>query len=92
MNCDYERTLSAGGDDGIRTHDPLLAGQVLSQLSYTPIGVCSVVFKEHEEFDNPSKLNNKRRCTLNLVVLGYDSTLEFSQHPIGCCQFSIERR
>ena len=29
--------LSAGGDDGIRTHDPLLAGQVLSQLSYTPI-------------------------------------------------------
>ncbi len=27
----------AGGDDGIRTHDPLLAGQVLSQLSYTPI-------------------------------------------------------
>ena len=33
-------TLSAmptGGDDGIRTHDPLLAGQVLSQLSYTPI-------------------------------------------------------
>ena len=31
-------TLSViGGDDGIRTHDPLLAGQVLSQLSYTPI-------------------------------------------------------
>ena len=31
------RRLAAGGDDGIRTHDPLLAGQVLSQLSYTPI-------------------------------------------------------
>ena len=30
-----------GGDDGIRTHDPLLAGQVLSQLSYTPIWVFS---------------------------------------------------
>ena len=31
-----------GGDDGIRTHDPLLAGQVLSQLSYTPklLGIC----------------------------------------------------
>ena len=27
-----------GGDDGIRTHDPLLAGQVLSQLSYTHKG------------------------------------------------------
>ena len=30
-----------GGDDGIRTHDPLLAGQVLSQLSYTPMGYMS---------------------------------------------------
>ena len=30
-------TLSGGGDDGVRTHDPLLAGQVLSQLSYTPM-------------------------------------------------------
>ena len=30
-------TLGQTGDDGIRTHDPLLAGQVLSQLSYTPI-------------------------------------------------------
>ena len=29
--------LENGGDDGNRTHDPLLAGQVLSQLSYTPI-------------------------------------------------------
>ena len=29
--------LPGGGDDGVRTHDPLLAGQVLSQLSYTPI-------------------------------------------------------
>jgi hypothetical protein len=25
-----------GGDDGIRTHDPLLAKQVLCQLSYVP--------------------------------------------------------
>ena len=30
-------SLTLGGDDGNRTHDPLLAGQVLSQLSYTPI-------------------------------------------------------
>ena len=34
---DWLRQLAAGGDDGNRTHDPLLAGQVLSQLSYTPI-------------------------------------------------------
>ena len=31
------RCYDFGGDDGNRTHDPLLAGQVLSQLSYTPI-------------------------------------------------------
>ena len=36
----FTRTFrSFDGDDGIRTHDPLLAGQVLSQLSYTPICV-----------------------------------------------------
>ena len=29
--------FAAGGDEGNRTLDPLLAGQVLSQLSYTPI-------------------------------------------------------
>ena len=34
---DFVGLSSHGGDDGIRTHDPLLAGQVLSQLSYTPI-------------------------------------------------------
>ena len=33
----WGRQLAGGGDDGNRTHDPLLAGQVLSQLSYTPI-------------------------------------------------------
>ncbi len=27
----------SGGDEGNRTPDPLLAGQVLSQLSYTPV-------------------------------------------------------
>ena len=32
------------GDEGIRTPDPLLARQVLSQLSYTPIGVLLIHF------------------------------------------------
>ena len=31
------KLLSANGDGEIRTLDPLLARQVLSQLSYTPI-------------------------------------------------------
>ena len=34
-----------GGDDGVRTHDPLLAGQVLSQLSYTPMFPGSIPFQ-----------------------------------------------
>ena len=33
----FGRYHNFGGDDGNRTHDPLLAGQVLSQLSYTPM-------------------------------------------------------
>ena len=43
---DWSRT-ARGGDDGIRTHDPLLAGQVLSQLSYTPVCLypSSLLFK-----------------------------------------------
>ena len=46
----------AGGDDGIRTHDPLLAGQVLSQLSYTP------VFRFRSAPATHSKLNNKYKA------------------------------
>ena len=30
---------AAYGDNEIRTHDPLLARQVLSQLSYTPVQI-----------------------------------------------------
>ena len=45
------RTLSAGGDDGNRTHDPLLAGQVLSQLSYTP--KFNVIREEVEKIATP---------------------------------------
>ena len=33
----YAATSKNGGDEGNRTLDPLLAGQVLSQLSYTPM-------------------------------------------------------
>ena len=34
----YKLFESVGGDEENRTPDPLLARQVLSQLSYTPIG------------------------------------------------------
>ena len=42
--------LSAGGDDGVRTHDPLLAGQVLSQLSYTPVSGLLSLFQRSQRF------------------------------------------
>ena len=35
--CVLPLSVTFGGDEGNRTLDPLLAGQVLSQLSYTPI-------------------------------------------------------
>ncbi len=36
--------LISSGDKGIRTLDPLRARQVLSQLSYTPMGI--ILFSE----------------------------------------------
>ena len=54
-----------GGDERNRTADPLLARQVLSQLSYTPVSVVlasscvrSSLFLK-VLFQGPSKLNNK---------------------------------
>ena len=38
----------SGGDEEIRTLDPLLAGQVLSQLSYTPRGFILFSFTDSE--------------------------------------------
>ena len=63
-------TLWAGGDDGVRTHDPLLAGQVLSQLSYTPITRALTFFKDLPDL---RKLNNKRSVRA-LRVTGLVST------------------
>jgi hypothetical protein len=37
--CQTDLTIYLSGDGEIRTHDPLLARQVLSQLSYTPMGI-----------------------------------------------------
>ena len=36
-----------GGDERVRTDDPLLAKQVLSQLSYTPMRELSLRFEMH---------------------------------------------
>ena len=61
-----------GGDDGVRTHDPLLAGQVLSQLSYTPI---KGIFERSSKIEQ-RKVNlhtshissNKLKLRLSLVI------------------------
>ena len=57
-------SLDAGGDEGNRTLDPLLAGQVLSQLSYTPIASVEVGC-------GPSKSNNKPETYLILHSVGF---------------------
>ena len=83
------------GDDGIRTHDPLLAGQVLSQLSYTPVmgplpcaGSCG-----------PSKLNNKSGLFRSRRFPWVFFSVKTSSAPLGAplalfqaSLFSIERR
>ena len=54
------KSLSLGGDNRDRTDDPLLAKQVLSQLSYTPVFdwvlSSSLFFALYE----PQKLNNEK--------------------------------
>ena len=57
----------SGGDERDRTDDPLLAKQVLSQLSYTPMLLSCVLH-------TPSKLNNELKVLENL-------TLDFRMKP-----------
>ena len=49
----------AGGDERIRTADPLLAKQVLSQLSYIPWGTATtVLLAAHEQSRLPPHAEN----------------------------------
>ncbi len=59
-----------GGDDGIRTHDPLLAGQVLSQLSYTPTS------SAHPVRDLNPLRSFVRNCPRSLAILTGSSKIE----------------
>ena len=59
----YEPSGS-GGDERDRTDDPLLAKQVLSQLSYTPING-SRSFGVHTHALEPQKLNNDIELALS---------------------------
>ena len=46
-----ELSVFLGGDNGARTRDLLTASQALSQLSYTPMRIYSVLFKPRRSFD-----------------------------------------
>ena len=56
----------SGGDERDRTDDPLLAKQVLSQLSYTPING-SRSFGVHTHALEPQKLNNDIEFALSFA-------------------------
>ena len=86
------RFQTAGGDERVRTDDPLLAKQVLSQLSYTPIftlntGRCSPFHFPNESpiCIGPSKLNN----TFDFLVIFRPWMKESA---LASLFFSIERR
>ena len=49
-----------GGDEEDRTPDPLLARQVLSQLSYTPTSFETFYSLFEDSLSGSSKLNNVR--------------------------------
>ena len=55
--------LIANGDGEIRTLDPLLARQVLSQLSYAPIRVTYLIIQSH----SASGLEKTRTSDLTLI-------------------------
>ena len=69
------RRLAAGGDEGNRTLDPLLAGQVLSQLSYTPI-LGSEEWKEKSE-----ECRLKIACDLLPFILSFSFVFHCFHSP-----------
>ena len=80
--------FGSGGDERVRTDDPLLAKQVLSQLSYTPINgskLCGVLSTPTE----PQKLNNDSRKVLRFTYL---RTLTLKYEAFFMLHCSIERR
>ena len=79
--------MSGGGDDGIRTHDPLLAGQVLSQLSYTPMGYILLGFDQSLKIEQQSLF-----LSTNSTSFGFSTNPNFFETSFGYLTFSIERR
>ena len=72
-----------GGDERVRTDDPLLAKQVLSQLSYTPIFTCGriPIHFLRIPFQGPSKLNNDSKVRSVSDLGCWKKTLAFFESP-----------
>ena len=96
------RPFGLGGDDGNRTHDPLLAGQVLSQLSYTPdfevsqaiscLFVTLRSLKIEQQQTHTQKLVYSLAVRKKLFGFGLFPNYELSVTPLLLLTFSIERR
>ena len=85
--------LPPGGDDGNRTHDPLLAGQVLSQLSYTPILGLFTWVNSHSKLNNNESRTRLRLCSLAVFFgFGLFPNYKTSTTRLLRLTFSIERR
>ena len=80
-------TFVVGGDDGNRTHDPLLAGQVLSQLSYTPIWVFKWIMNSEEWIMN----NFGWKASLFLLIFFLPYAIPYSQWPYGHSKLNNNR-
>ena len=57
-----------GGDEEIRTLDPLLAGQVLSQLSYTPVASFQLFRVPYRTLKIEQRLTNNEPLILVFVL------------------------
>ena len=91
--CDKSITLIASGDKEIRTLDPLLARQVLSQLSYIPI-FCFLLFLDMI-YSYPVGLSGLEPPTSRLSgvrsnQLSYKPSCRLQHSIIG--RFSLNRR
>ena len=86
-------SLAYGGDDGNRTHDPLLAGQVLSQLSYTPIFSWGLSDKESLKIEQQWKMHSHSLILISRLSFWF---LLYKTTTSQCFAFdvtvSIERR
>ena len=76
----FREDFSLRGDGEIRTHDPLLARQVLSQLSYTPI--CTESFFRTNLIWQPPALPHRLQCsTIGRVGLNHRVRDEYGCFP-----------